>query len=221
MRNGVRCVLFDLDGTLIDSAPDLAMAADEMRTARGLPSIPLATYRPHAGAGARGMLGMAFGIKPGDADFEALREEFLQRYERRMTCLTRAFDGVPELLSALQARSIHWGVVTNKATRLTHPLIATWPWFDTCRVVVCGDTTPFSKPHPAPVLEALQVAGLKARDTVYVGDDERDMRAGRAAGVATVAARYGYLGEGADVSAWPADAVIDRPLALLNWLPSA
>ena len=221
MFSGIRCVLFDLDGTLLDSAPDLGLAADEMRTARGLPSLALADYRAHAGSGARGMLGVAFGVTPDDPRFDPLREEFLASYERRMTRLTRPFDGVDRLLAGLQARGVRWGIVTNKAARFTAPLTSAMPLFDTACAVVSGDTTPHAKPHPAPVLEAMRVAGVEPRHCLYVGDDERDMIAGKAAGVATVAARYGYLGAGADVAAWTADAWIDEPPQLLNLLPAA
>ncbi len=217
----VRCVLFDLDGTLIDSAVDLGGAADDMRVARGLPSLPLERYRVSAGSGARGMLQVAFGVAPEDAGFGALRDEFLGCYEQRITRHTRPFDGVAELLVALTERGIGWGVVTNKARRFTLPLTAAMPLFGSAGAIVCGDSTPYSTPHPAPLLEAMRQIGVAPAQCVYVGDDERDMLAGRAAGTATVAARYGYLGAGADVARWPADAVIDLPGELLKWLPPA
>ena len=215
---GARAVLFDLDGTLIDSAPDLGAAADQMRVARGLPSLPLINYRHMAGSGARGMLGVALGCAPDHPDFEALREEFFLHYEARMTQLTRPFDEVAQMLDALHTAGLVWGVVTNKAQRFALPLTATMPLFEKARAVVCGDTTPHAKPHPAPLLEAARRLGLDASDCVYVGDDERDIMAGRAAGMPTVAARYGYLGFEADVSAWSADAIIDSPAALLKLL---
>ena len=214
-------MLFDLDGTLIDSAADLGLAADEMRVARGMPSLPVEAYRVNAGAGARGMLGTAFGITPEHADFGALREEFFDRYEQRMTRLTRPFDGVEQLLRGLGRHGIAWGVVTNKSRRFTMPLTATMPMFGAAGAIVCGDTTPHIKPHPAPVLEAMRQMRVAPAHCLYVGDDERDMLAGRAAGVATVAARYGYLGPGADVTQWAADAIIDLPAQLLNLLDPA
>lgn len=214
----VRAVLFDLDGTLIDSAPDLGAAADLMRVARGMPSLPLERYRHMAGAGARGMLQVAFGLGTDHPDYEGLRDEFFGRYEARMTQLTRAFDQVPEMLATLQAAGLPWGVVTNKAQRFTLPLAASMPLFGTARTIVCGDTTPHAKPHPAPLLEAARRLGLDASHCVYVGDDERDILAGRAAGMPTVAARYGYLGVQSDVAAWQADAIIDHPAALLKLL---
>lgn len=214
----VRAVLFDLDGTLIDSAPDLGAAADQMRVARGLPSLPLVNYRHMAGSGARGMLGVAFGCAPDHPEFEALREEFFTHYEARMTQLTRPFDEVAHMLDELHTAGLAWGVVTNKSQRFALPLTATMPLFEKARTVVCGDTTPYAKPHPAPLLEAARRLGLDASECIYVGDDERDIMAGRAAGMPTVAARYGYLGFEADVSAWSADAIIDNPAALLKLL---
>ena len=214
----VKAVLFDLDGTLIDSAPDLGAAADKMRTDRGLPSLPLDDYRHMAGAGARGMLGIAFGMTPDHPEFPVMREEFFQNYEQRMTVLTRAFDGVPELIAQLESRGLGWGVVTNKSMRFTGPLVGEMPLFSTAAAVVGGDTTPHSKPHPAPLLEAARQLGLDPAHCLYVGDDERDIVAGRAAGMPTVAATYGYLGSKADTLAWGADAQIDTPLALLSLL---
>jgi len=220
MFQDVRAVLFDLDGTLIDSAPDLGLAADEMRVSRGLPSLPLDRYRPMAGAGARGMLGVAFGIAPEHADFPALREEFFRNYERRMTASTYPFDGVPELLAALAQRGLVWGVVTNKSMRFTGPLTAAMPLFRQAGAVVGGDSTPHSKPHPEPLLEAARRLRLPPHACIYVGDDERDIVAGRAAGMPTVAAGYGYLGGRPDHAKWGADAHIDAPLELLALLQS-
>lgn len=219
--DNVQAVLFDLDGTLIDSAPDLGAAADQMRLDRGLPSLPSALYRPMAGAGARGMLHIAFGLSPQDPDFEAMREEFFANYERCMTHNTYAFDGVPALLGSLEQRQLPWGVVTNKSQRFTNPLTQSMPLFASAGAVVSGDTTPHAKPHPAPLLEAAKRLGVDPRACIYVGDDERDIIAGRAAGMRTVAATYGYLGSQLETAAWQADAEIKSPLALLQLLPGA
>jgi len=216
----VQAVLFDLDGTLIDSAPDLGAAADKMRIDRGLPSLPLEQYRPMAGAGARGMLGIAFGLTPQDPTFAQLREEFFRNYESAMTVRTRIFAGIPELIAALATRGLPWGVVTNKSMRFTGPLTRGMPLFATAGAVVGGDTTPHAKPHPAPLLEAARQLGLPPAACLYVGDDERDVQAGRAAGMPTVAATYGYLGSNAEVLQWGADALIAEPLALLPLLHS-
>jgi len=217
---GTRAVLFDLDGTLIDSAPELGAAADQMRTARGLASLPMERYRPMAGAGARGMLGVAFGITPDAPDFPPLREEFFLNYEARMMH-TRVFEGVAELVAALCAHGLQWGVVTNKSVRFTEPLTRAMPLFATARAIVSGDTTPYAKPHPEPLFEAARRLGVPPECCIYVGDDERDMAAGRAAGMRTVAAAYGYMGADADVTLWEADTAIESPLELLQLLEAA
>ena len=215
---GVRAVLFDLDGTLIDSAPDLGAAADKLRTAQGLPSLPLQDYRPMAGAGARGMLSVAFGIAPDHPDFPGLREQFFANYESCIHERTSAFDGVPALVDALLDRSIQWGVVTNKMTRFTSLIAQRMALFQTAGAIVSGDTTPHSKPHPEPLYEAARRLGLSPQECIYVGDDERDIQAGRAAGMGTVAAMYGYLGAQASPPGWGADAMIYSPLELLKLL---
>lgn len=214
-------MLFDLDGTLIDSAPDLGAAADKMRTGRGMPSLGYALYRPMAGSGARGMLQVAFGITEAHADYEAYKNEFLDNYQQDMTVKTTVFDGVYDMLSSLQQNGLTWGVVTNKSQRFTIPLSQQMDLFKTAGAVVSGDTTPHAKPHPAPLFEGARLLGLPASDCWYVGDDERDIVAGKAAGMVTVAANYGYLGEEADVLAWEADFVIHHPLELAEILPKA
>ena len=221
MFKDIAAVLFDLDGTLIDSAPDLGAAADKMRTDRGLEPLPLALYRPMAGAGARGMIGVAFGLTPDDAGFADLREEFFRNYESRMTEHTTVFDGVAELIADIGRAGFKWGVVTNKSARFTVPLTKAMPLFDTARTIVSGDTTPHAKPHPAPLLEAARQLDVAPERCIYVGDDERDIVAGRAAGMPTVAAAYGYLGKMADTGGWKADATIAAPGALLNLLRMA
>jgi 2-phosphoglycolate phosphatase len=220
MFSDIRAVLFDLDGTLIDSAPDLGMAADKMRTDRGLPSLPLEHYRPMAGAGARGMLGVAFSITPEHSDYAALREEFFVNYENCMTERTYAFQGIAELIAQLLGQGLAWGVVTNKSMRFTQPLTKRMSLFATASAVVAGDTTPYAKPHPAPLLEAARQLRLDPARCIYVGDDERDVMAGLAAGMGTVAATYGYLGSNADTQLWGAHAHIHSPLELLSLLKS-
>lgn len=211
-------ILFDLDGTLVDSAPDLGAAANALREARGLEPLPLDGYRPMAGAGARGMLGIAFDLAPGDAQFAAMREEFFDLFEQRANRSTVAFPDVEKLLGGIQSRSLPWGIVTNKATRFAVPLVQSMPLLQAAGAVVCGDTTPHAKPHPAPLLEAARLMGLDARQCIYVGDDERDIQAGQAAGMATMAAAWGYLGGNTAVDTWGADAVIRSPLDLLELL---
>jgi N-acetyl-D-muramate 6-phosphate phosphatase len=210
-------IFFDLDGTLIDSAPDLGAAADKMRTDRGMPALPLELYRPMAGAGARGMLQIGFGMAPEHAEFAAMREEFFQNYEASLTARTTAFDGVAEMLQQLQHKGIAWGIVTNKSKRFTEPLARQMPLLHGACAVVSGDTTPHAKPHPAPVLEAARQAGLAPERCWYVGDDKRDIDAGRAAGMFSVAAAWGYIGEHA-IDSWQADAIAQAPQQLLQWM---
>jgi phosphoglycolate phosphatase len=221
MFPNVRAVLFDLDGTLIDSAPDLGAAADKMRVERGLPSLPLDKYRPMAGAGARGMLGIAFGMTPESRDYDAMREEFFVNYENAMTERTVIFEGIPALIASLLELGLAWGVVTNKSMRFTGPLTRQIPLFRSARAIVGGDSTPHAKPHPEPLLEAARRLKVAPEQCIYVGDDERDIVAGRAAGMGTVAASYGYLGSNADVAVWQADAHIARPSELLSLLKTA
>lgn len=216
-----KAVLFDLDGTLIDSAPDLGAAADKMRVDRGLSSFPLEHYRPMAGAGARGMLGIAFGMTPEHPDYDAMKEEFLVNYENCMTERTRIFDGVVDLVAQLVALGLPWGVVTNKAHRFTDPLTSAMPLFATASTIISGNTTPHAKPHPEPLFEAARRLSINPASIVYVGDDERDIVAGLAAGMGTVAATYGYLGQQSDISRWNAHLHIDSPVDLLKFLKSA
>ena len=218
MFQNVAAVLFDLDGTLIDSAPDLGAAVDKMRVQRGLPSFPLEQYRPMAGAGARGMIGIAFGITPEHADFEAMKEEFFVNYENCMTERTRIFEGVHDMIAALVSQGLPWGVVTNKSSRFTDPLTSAMPLFATAGTIVSGNTTPHAKPHPEPLFEAARRLSVDPARCVYVGDDERDIVAGLAAGMGTVAATYGYLGQQTDIARWNAHLHIDSPLKLLNYL---
>jgi len=216
-----KAVLFDLDGTLIDSAPDLGAAADKMRTDRGLPSLEYALYRPVAGSGARGMLHVAFGMTEAHADYEDFKNEFLNNYQQAMTVKTTVFSGVTDMLAALPAMGLRWGVVTNKSQRFTIPLSQHMELFKTAGAVVSGDTTPHAKPHPAPLFEGARLLDLPPGDCWYVGDDERDIVAGKAAGMVTVAANYGYLGVETEVLHWGADFVIHHPMELVDLLPKA
>ena len=218
VTGSIRAVLFDLDGTLIDSAPDLGVAVNKLRTDRGLPALPLSDYRSVAGAGARGMLSVAFGMGVDHPDFPAMREEFFDNYERCIHDRTHVFDGVGLLLDRLRHRSMQWGVVTNKIQRFTSLITSRMPLFASAAAVVSGDTTPYLKPHPQPLLEAASRLRVLPEQCIYVGDDERDIQAGRAAGMKTVAATYGYLGHHAQPEEWGADAMIDSPGQLLKWL---
>ena len=212
----LQAVLFDLDGTLIDSAEDLARAANAMRAERGLVPLPLAQYRPHGGSGARGMLGHAFAVAPGQPLYDELKCEFLDRYEALMFDSTAPFAGVEAELAALSAAGRAWGIVTNKAERFALPLTAALRLG--ARVVVGGDTTGHTKPPPAPLLEAARRLGGAPAACLYVGDDERDVIAGRAAGMATAVAAWGYLGPQADHLQWGADIALSAPGKLLKQL---
>jgi 2-phosphoglycolate phosphatase len=221
VSRAVEAVLFDLDGTLVDSAPDLAGAANDMRAARGLEALPFSALRPLVGSGARGMVGAAFGIAPGHAEFESLRDDYLARYERRLLHQTDVFAGTDAVLLAMEQAALPWGIVTNKATRFSKPLAAGLPVLHRCAVLVSGDSTAYTKPHPAPLLEAARQLGVPPQRCVYVGDDLRDVQAGRAAGMTTLVAAWGYLGNAEPIDRWQADAVLQRPHELLIWLGMA
>ncbi|MDQ2820070.1 MAG: HAD-IA family hydrolase [Pseudomonadota bacterium] len=209
-------VLFDLDGTLADTAPDLAAAVNYLRTMRGLSPTPYEVLRPTASAGARGMIGAAFGLAPGDDGYEELRVQWFDRYQSAMAVHSTRFDGVDDLLDGLLAAGMAWGIVTNKPARFTDPLL---PQIGLAHAgcIVSGDTTPHAKPHPGPVLEGARRLGVAPEACWYVGDDLRDIEAGRAAGMVTVACAWGYCGNIAPES-WGADYVLDTPADLLATL---
>jgi N-acetyl-D-muramate 6-phosphate phosphatase len=212
----LRAVLFDLDGTLVDTAPDLAYAANRVRRDLGRGPLPLARYRPHASAGARGLLQVALGITPEHPDFPARRDRFLALYREHLARKSRLFDGMDAALRAFERRGIAWGVVTNKPQWLTDPLMAALR-LDTRAAVVIG-ITPDLAPKPAPdgLLRACAQLGLRPPDCVYVGDDERDIAAARAAAMPAVAAAWGYLRPGQRVADWRADRVVRAPRGLLR-----
>lgn len=212
----LRAVLFDLDGTLIDSAADLAAAANAMRAERGLATLPLSQYRPHGGSGARGMLGQAFAVAPGQPGYEELKREFLDRYELLMYDSTQPFAGIEAELIGLAAGGLAWGIVTNKAERFALPLAKALGL--AAAAIVGGDTTGHTKPHPAPLLEAARRLGVAPEACLYVGDDERDILAGRAAGMATAVAAWGYLGHSGEFRHWGADLELSAPGELLKQL---
>jgi phosphoglycolate phosphatase len=211
-------ILFDLDGTLADTAPDLAAAVNRMRHDRGLEMVPLEQLRPLASAGARGLLGGAFGIGPEHHDYASMRDEFLANYEADLCIETILFPGIGEILDDLDARGVRWGIVTNKVARLTEPLVAQLGLDTRAGCVVSGDTTPHSKPHPAPLLHAAKELDLSPERIVYVGDDLRDVQAGFAAGMVTVAAAYGYCGNDIPPTQWHAKHVVNSTAELLGLL---
>ena len=212
-----RAVLFDFDGTLADTAPDLAAAVNRMRVEQGLEALPIERLRPFASAGARGLVHAAFGVKPGDPDYSALRESFLEYYAEGVCERTQLFPGIAELLVELQARAIAWGIVTNKATRFTERIISELKLKPDC--VACGDTTPHLKPHPASLLHAAEQLRLAPAACCYLGDDLRDMKAAHAAGMRPIAVGWGYHHpEGGAPGTWDAAAVISHPLELMEHL---
>jgi N-acetyl-D-muramate 6-phosphate phosphatase len=208
-----RAILFDLDGTLADTAPDLADAVNSLRMARGLAPTPYALLRPFASAGARGLIGAAFQLQPADAGYEELRVAFLDHYEENIARKSHLFEGINALLDNLGETGIAWGIVTNKAARFTEALVPKIGLHH-AGCVISGDTTSHSKPHPAPLLEAARRLGMEAADCWYVGDDLRDIQAGQAAGMATIAAAWGYCGA-IGLDTWGADAIMATPLDLL------
>ena len=216
----MRAVLFDLDGTLADTAGDLAAAVNRVRADQGLPPLPLDTLRPHASHGARGLLGAGLGITKDSPTFEPMRDAFLDYYSQALCERTRLFAGADLVLAEIERRQLCWGIVTNKASRFTLPLLERLQLAPRAKAIICGDTTSQPKPHPAPLLAAAAVLSVDAAECVYVGDAERDITAGHAAGMKTLVARYGYLGADDSPEAWPADGWIDSLPALLEWLPS-
>lgn len=208
-------VLFDLDGTLADTAPDLAAVANRMRAVRGLAPLPYDELRPLASHGARGLIGKALAVPPHEPQFLTLRDEFFATYEAALCVHSRLFEGIEAVLGAIEARGARWGIVTNKMKRFTDPLVNALGLRERAACVVSGDTTPHAKPHPAPLLHALTACEVQAAASIYVGDDLRDIEAGRAAGMATVAVRYGYLGQGRPIEDWGADRIVANPDDLL------
>lgn len=215
-------VFFDLDGTLVDTADDLAAPVNHMREARGLKPLPLEEYRPFASAGSRGLLHIGLGATTDDADYPALRTEFLNRYEQEIAVHSRLFDGMPELLAWLEANGIRWGVISNKLEYLVRRLVQQLGLGHRVALAYGGDTAPRAKPWPDPLKMALQETGLTARQCVYIGDDLRDIQAAHAVDMPAVAAAYGY-GNPNEIPQWKADHVVTSPqefLAMLKRLPT-
>ena len=209
-----RALLFDLDGTLADTAPDLAAAVNRLRADRGMQPTPYDVLRPTASAGARGMIGAAFGLTPADDGYEALRLAWFDNYQEAIAVHTTLFGGVHELLDGLTESGLKWGIVTNKPARFTDPLVPQIG-LGHAGCVVSGDTTGHAKPHPAPLLEGAARLGTAPHACWYVGDDLRDIEAGRAAGMVTVACAWGYCGA-IEPSNWGADYLLDTPADLLE-----
>ncbi len=214
----IKAILFDFDGTLADTAPDLGHALNRQRIARGLPELPIAQIRSQASAGSRGLLGLGFNIKPGDSDYELMRDEFLDFYTQRLCHDTCLFPGVDELLNQLETRNLPWGIVTNKPARFAHPLIQMLGLAQRAACVICGDETANTKPHPEPLLTASNKMAIAPANCIYLGDDIRDVQASLAADMQPIVARYGYLGNDQPPETWGARHLIDHPKELLTYL---
>ncbi len=214
----IRAVLFDLDGTLADTAADLGAALNRLLAEEGRPPVGYELIRPVASHGARGLIHLGFGIDKQDPEFEDYRRRFLDHYEASFADLTTLFDGINSLLQALEQRGLKWGIVTNKPMRFTDRLVPALPWAVPPAAVVSGDTTGVPKPDPKPMLHAAELLGVPASACLYLGDAERDVEAARAAGMKAIIASYGYISDTDTPETWGADGFIDRPEELLDHL---
>ena len=214
----IKAVLFDLDGTFADTAPDLAAALNHVRHQRGLPPLPLEIVRPQASNGARGLLKLGFNIEPEAPDFAALRESFLDYYDAHICDHTALFTGMAQLIEVLEQRAVAWGIVTNKPHRFTLPLMRALGYAQRAACLISGDTCARAKPYPDQLLKACELLDVKPQHCLYLGDDQRDMVAAQAAGIRGIIARYGYIDAQADLDSWHADGDVDTPLALLSYI---
>lgn len=214
----LRTALFDLDGTLLDTAPDLLLAINKLRAEYNLPDLPNEMIRYTVSHGTPLMLKVAFGIDTDHVNFSILRTQLLAYYQRHLTEKTSLFTGMAEVLANLEAAGMNWGVVTNKPAFLTNPIMANLGLAQRAVTVVSGDTTPFFKPHPAPLLYACKAAGSQPHECVFIGDAKNDILAGRAAGTATLVALFGYLSIEDRPEEWGADGLIENPAAIIKWI---
>ncbi len=215
----LRTVLFDLDGTLLDTAPDLAYALNRVLEAKGRTPLPFTEIRPHASHGARSLLKLGFDLRPVDENYEELRLELLDIYQDNLAVRTRLFPGMDTVLDAIEQRNLNWGVVTNKPSWLTDPLMKALDLSQRAACIVSGDTTGNSKPHPEPMLYASRLTGSAPEECLVVGDAARDVEAGCLAGMRTLIALFGYVGPDDKPDTWGADGAIRQPEDLLEWLP--
>ena len=218
MASSIKTVLFDLDGTLADTAPDLAFALNETLKLNDKPQLPYEDIRPHVSHGGIALVKLGFKLEPDHPDFETYRDQFLDIYKKNIAAQTRLFEGMDDLLNKLEQNSILWGVVTNKPSWLTDPLMDALSLTQRAACIVSGDTLAERKPHPAPILYACQQTGAEPNECLYVGDAQRDIEAGNRAGLTTLAALFGYIEDDDDPGQWQADAMINHPSDVLNWL---
>lgn len=217
----IKAVLFDLDGTLADTAPDMGAAINALRVERGLEPLASERLRPWVSHGSPGLLKIAFGVERDAADYAGLRDRFLALYEARLSAETRLFPGMQSLLNELVVRGLAWGIVTNKPGWLTDPLLEDMAISPRPQCVISGDTTTHHKPHPAPILLACEQLNVKPEQCVYVGDAERDIQAAHAAGMPALAAAYGYLQDHEDVAEWQPDGIIQTADDILGWIDNS
>lgn len=216
MAERLRTILFDLDGTLVDTAPDLALALNLLREEMGLRPLPFAQIRPQVSHGGTALIRLGFDRQPGETEFEPLRQRFLALYQQHLTTHTRLFPGMEQLLNRLEQSNIRWGVVTNKPGWLTTPLMQQLRLEQRAACIVSGDTLSQSKPHPAPMLHACRQTGSTPAECIYIGDAQRDIEAGRAAGMKTLVALFGYIGEQDRPDQWGADGMVNSPQEILT-----
>jgi phosphoglycolate phosphatase len=214
----IQSVLFDLDGTFADTAPDLHYALDQVLISRGRPAMPFEQLRPSVSHGSQAMLRVGFGMQPGDAGYDSVRRDFLDTYLANIARHTRLFEGMAQLLSEFEALGVRWGIVTNKPAWLTDPLMQALGLAQRAACIVSGDTTAYAKPHPEPILHACRLMGATPERSIYVGDAKRDIEAGQRAGAKTLIALFGYLDVDDRPETWAADGVVSHPLEILQWL---
>jgi N-acetyl-D-muramate 6-phosphate phosphatase len=212
----IKAVLFDLDGTLVDTAPDLCGTIQDMQQVHGVESTPFKDMAHLSSGGARALLKVGFGIEMTDKSFAAMRKEFLERYEARITQASVVYEGIPPLLQNLQTKGIAWGIVTNKPYYLAKMLVEQLPELAGCAVLIGGDTTEKAKPSPLPCLLAAKKLNLQSNQCIMIGDDERDIQAGAAAGMVTAAVQYGYIAS--DITQWHAHHIFDTTHTMATWL---
>ena len=214
----IQSVLFDLDGTFADTAPDLHFALDQVMLRQGLTPLPLEKVRPAVSHGSQAMLRVGFGLGPEAPGYDSLRDDFLNTYLANIANRTRLFDGMEPLLDKFDALDIPWGIVTNKPAWLTDPLVQALGLSKRAACIVSGDTTDHAKPHPEPILHACRLVGANPQESIYVGDAKRDIEAGNRAGNTTLVALFGYLAEDDDPDSWQADGMVSHPLDIIDWL---
>lgn len=218
MLNKISAVLFDLDGTFLDTAPDLALALNIVLEKHRFPTLPFSEIRPWASTGTRGLLNLGFGIDDSNPKYPLLREQFLQAYHEHINDRTQIFPGIKSLLQHLAKNNLAWGIVTNKPADLATQLLNHFKLTESCACIIGGDTLAKRKPDPEPLLHACELMGKSTQQCVYVGDAERDIEAAKRANMVSIAALYGYIAQHEDPRSWAADYYINHPQEIISWL---